>query len=102
MVKINWTNEAKYWLKYIYEYIALDNPKAAKKVVNGIYERVGLLKTFPEMGYQFEHFYEKNIRIVMYGHYRIAYLIKKDDIIDILAILHGKMDINKYFEKYKF
>jgi len=101
MVKINWTNEAKYWLKYIHDYIALDNPKAAQKVTKGIHEQVDLLKVFPEIGYKFDHASKNNIRIILYGHYRIAYLIKSKTSIDILAIIHGRMDINEYFKKYK-
>ncbi len=34
MVAINWTDEAGYWLKDIHDYIAQDNQKIAKKVVN--------------------------------------------------------------------
>ncbi len=37
---IRWTKEAESWLTDIYEYIALENKKAAIKVVTGIYEKV--------------------------------------------------------------
>jgi len=37
MVAINWTHEAEKWLKDIHDYIALDNPSAAKSVIEGIY-----------------------------------------------------------------
>ena len=36
MVNIHWTDEASFWLKDIHDYIALDNPKIAKKVINEI------------------------------------------------------------------
>lgn len=55
MVNIEWTDESKRWLKEIYEYIAEDNPIAAKNVVNGIYDKAQALITFPEIGYSFEH-----------------------------------------------
>lgn len=99
MVIINWTNESKYWLNHIYEYIAKNNPYAAKKVINGIYDQVELLKTFSEIGYKVNSLSNRNVRIILYGHYRIAYLIKNENAIDILAILHGKMDIRAYFKK---
>jgi len=38
MVELRWTFEANTWLKEIHEYIAKENPSAAKSVVNGIYE----------------------------------------------------------------
>ena len=37
-----------------------------------------------------------HVRILLHGHYRIAYLIKSDDSIDILGVFHGALDIDKY------
>ncbi len=39
MAKINWTAEAEFWLKDIYDFIALDNPDAAAIVISGIYKK---------------------------------------------------------------
>ncbi len=72
MAKLNWTSEAERWLKDIYEYIAVDNPSAAVDVVNGIYDKAQLLKSFPVIGYRYEG-PEEEIRILLYGHYRITY-----------------------------
>jgi len=38
----------------------------------------------------------RHVRILLYGHYRIAYLIKADGNIDILGVFHGSLDISKY------
>lgn len=96
MAEINWTHEAEKWLKDIHDYIALDNPLAANRVIMGIYEKAQILKKHPQIGHKY--YYERNedIRILLYGHYRIAYLIKEDDNIDILGIFHGALDIDKY------
>ena len=48
MAEIRWTIEAETWLKNIYDYIAQDDPRAAAKVVEGIYEKAQLLKEYPE------------------------------------------------------
>ncbi len=96
MAEIKWTAEAEYWLKQIYNYIALDNPSAAKKVVQSIHERVQFLKRLPEQGYKYFRYPEHNIRILLFGHYRIAYLVKSHDEIFILGIFHGALDIDKY------
>ena len=40
MAWLNWTQEAETWLRDIFAYIAQDNPVAAARVVEGIYERV--------------------------------------------------------------
>ena len=96
MAKINWTEEAKRWLKDIHDYIAQDNPKAAIRVVEGIYEKAQILSQFPEIGYRYERIPGKHIRIILYGHYRITYLIKSDNSIDILGVFHGALDIDRY------
>lgn len=89
MGKIRWTYEAEKWLSEIFEYIALDSIKSARKVVAGIYNKVQLLKDFPRMGYKYKEVREGEVRILLYGHYRIAYLLRADDVIDILGVFHG-------------
>jgi len=96
MVNINWTNEAEFWLKDIHDYIAQDNPRTAKKVVNEIYQKVQILKSFSQIGYPYENDEDKEIRILLYGHYRIAYLIKYKNSIDILGVFHGALTIERY------
>jgi plasmid stabilization system protein ParE len=39
----------------------------------------------------------RHIRILLFGHYRIAYLIKPDGNIDILGVFHGALEIERYF-----
>jgi len=87
MAEIRWTVEAETWLKDIYDYIAQDNPSAAAGVVEGIYEKAQLLKNYPEIGYNYRSEPEGEIRILLYGHYRIAYL---------LGVFHGALDIDRY------
>jgi len=96
MAEIIWTEEAERWLKEIYDYIAQDNPAAAEKVVSGIYQRAQILLEFPELGYKYRSEPEGDIRILLYGHYRIAYLIKGNDRVDILGVFHGALDIDRY------
>ena len=98
MPKINWTREAEHWLQEIYNYIAADNAEAATNTINLIYEKVQLLKKFPNMGFRYLPIQERNIRIVMLGHYRIAYLIKENEDIDVLGVFHGAMEIERYLE----
>lgn len=95
MAKIRWSHEAEQWLREIYEYIALENPTAAGKVVSGIYEKAQLLTDFPEIGYKYREELEGEVRILLYGHYRIAYIIG-DEFIDILGVFHGALDIERY------
>ena len=96
MVDIYWTDEAELWLKNIHDYIALDKNTIAKKVVTEIYQKVQILQSFPRIGYEYENSQDKEIRILLYGHYRIAYLIKDKNTIDILGVFHGALDIERY------
>lgn len=95
MAEIRWTYEAELWLKEIYEYIALDNPHAAEQVIDGIYNKAQILKEHPEIGHKYETPENEDIRVLLYGHYRITYLLLNDRI-DILGVFHGALDIDKY------
>ena len=95
MADIIWTEEALRWLEDIFEYIAADNPSAAGRTVQGIYERAQDLASFPEIGHRYPAS-SRHVRILLYGHYRIAYVVKEDGDIDILGVFHGSLDITRY------
>jgi toxin ParE1/3/4 len=95
MAQIAWTREAERWLTDIHDYIAIDNPVAAVETVQGIYDRAQMLADFPESGSRYWAS-SRHVRILLYGHYRIAYLVRNDGNVDILGVFHGALDINKY------
>ena len=95
MAEIAWTEEARRWLEDIFEYIAADSPSAAARTVQGIYERAQVLASFPEIGHRYLAS-SRNVRILLYGHYRIAYLVKEDGNVDVLGVFHGSLDITRY------
>ena len=95
MAKVVWTAEAERWLSNIFEYIAADNPAAAESTVQGIYDRAQPLCQFPQLGYRYRASV-RNVRILLYGHYRIAYLVGDDGDIRVLGVFHGALDISKY------
>ncbi len=55
-----------------------------------------ILLKFPKIGYLYKQVSDREIRILLFGHYRIAYLIKPNLNIDILGVFHGALDINRY------
>ena len=95
MAEVSWTAEAQQWLRDIFEFIAADSPEAAARVVSEIYERAQILKDHPKVGYPYQPS-EQEVRVLLYGHYRIAYLIRADGNVDILGVFHGALDINRY------
>jgi toxin ParE1/3/4 len=96
MGKVRWTEESVRWLRDIHDYVAEDSPEAAQKVVAGIYDRAQILAKFPKIGYIYRTEPEGEIRVLLYGHYRIAYLIRTDRRVEILGIFHGALDIDRY------
>ena len=95
MAEIRWTEEGERWLQDIFEYIAADNPQAATRTVQGIYDRAQDLARFPELGQRYPAS-DRHVRILLYGHYRIAYLVANDKNISILGVFHGALDITRY------
>ena len=98
MAKIRWTAKASGWLEKIYHFIAMDKPLAAQKLIEEIYRRSALLREFPELGYRLPPFRKKNIRVLLYGHYRILYEIETDGDINILGVLHSALDLKKHLK----
>ncbi|PKM01770.1 MAG: plasmid stabilization protein, partial [Gammaproteobacteria bacterium HGW-Gammaproteobacteria-7] len=91
MAEVGWTEEAHRWLRDIHDYIATDNPEAAHRVVSGIFERAQILRQFPAVGHKYRDEPSGEIRILLYGHYRIAYLVRSPSDIDILGVFHGAL-----------
>ncbi len=50
MAHLIWTEPALQDLDAVADYIALENPNAAKSYVKKVFEQVASLKTFPKMG----------------------------------------------------
>jgi plasmid stabilization system protein ParE len=96
MAEIRWTEEAATWLEDIYKYIAQDSPREAGRVVKGIYDKVQVLAEFPEIGHKYSAEPEGDVRILLYGHYRIAYLVRGGDTVEVLGVFHGALDIDRY------
>jgi plasmid stabilization system protein ParE len=96
MAEIIWTERASQWMQDIYNHIAEDNPVAAMRMVESIQKKAMLLSKFPELGYRYEGSDNQNLRILLYGHYRIAYLIKHDRTIEITGVFHAALDMERY------
>ena len=94
MAQVVWTAEARRWLQDIYDYIAADNEEAAHRTVLAIHERAEILLTFPEIGYRYRQ--RPEVRVLLYGHYRIAYMITATADVEVLGVFHGALDMGRY------
>ena len=97
MAQVAWTAEAQRWLRDIYDYIAADNPAAAERVALAIYDSVRVLQEHPRLGQRYNYVTGREVRILLYSHYRIAYLIHQDTgNIDVLGVFHRALPIERY------
>jgi toxin ParE1/3/4 len=95
MAQLVWTQEAQRWLKDIFDYISVDSDAAAFEVIEGIYRRAQVLTDFPEIGARYTAS-ARHVRVLLYGHYRIAYFVSDARDVEILGVFHGALDITRY------
>jgi plasmid stabilization system protein ParE len=88
-----WTIPARNDLKSIHEYIALDSPFYAKKVVQEILARATAAADLPETGRMVPETEDPDIREVFIYSYRCVYQIFSDHIA-VLAVVHGQRNIS--------
>ncbi len=93
MGTIRWSVDARQALREIYHYIAQDNHPAAVKVVKGIKEKIEILDAQPRIGGRYLKIEDREIRILLYGNYRIVYQIQPNGVIQIVDVIHSAMDI---------
>ncbi|MDH4267501.1 MAG: type II toxin-antitoxin system RelE/ParE family toxin [Deltaproteobacteria bacterium] len=91
-MKVHWTNTAEGHLDAIYAYIAQDSPEYARRMADRLTRRSQQIAEFPFSGRRVPEYDVDQIREVIEGSFRIIYHIKSDQI-DILAVIHGAMDV---------
>lgn len=88
MMKVHWTDNAIDHLSNIYEYIALNSPTYARRMVDRITRRSEQISEVPLSGRKVPEYESKDIRELYEKPYRIIYRIKPDQI-DVIAVIHG-------------
>jgi plasmid stabilization system protein ParE len=91
-MKVHWTDAAEGHLDALYAYIVQDSPEYAKRIVDQLTQRSQQIAEFPLSGCRVPEYDIDQIREVIEGPYRIIYYIKPDQI-DVLAVIHGAMDV---------
>ena len=92
MVKLIWTDQAIDDLQNIGDYIAENSEKYAKLTVRRLFERVEILKQFPNAGRIVPEQNEEQVRELIEGSYRIIYE-RFDDRINILTVYHSSREL---------
>ena len=93
-MKVAWSYVALGNLIEANKYISSENPEAARKVINDIYDAGNKIKEFPEKGRIVPEIRRKNVREVFCFEYRIIYRIETRRIF-ILTVRHMKQRIKE-------
>ena len=91
-MKVHWTETAERHLETIYAFIAQDSATYALRTVDQITRKSQQIGEFPMSGRRVQEYDMDQIREVFVGSYRIIYHIKPGQI-DVLAVIHGTMDV---------
>src|SRR3989337_2671764 len=91
-MKGHWTDTAEGHLEAIHAHIAQDSSGYAKRMVDRLTRRSQQIAEFPFSGRRVPEYDVDQIREVIEGSFRIIYHIKADQI-DVLAVIHGAMDV---------
>ena len=86
-MRVHWTDRAKARLRDIKDYIAQDNPAAARETVEKLLRRSWLLAEPPDIGHPVRGFEETAPREILIRPYRLIYSVKATQI-DVITVLH--------------
>jgi len=95
MAKVIWTESALSELNFIVQYISLDKPSAANKLIKKILSATKQLELFPELGRTPPEISHLNYLEIIVNPCRIFYRID-DNKVYIVYIMRDKQDLKKY------
>lgn len=88
MARVSWTSQALDDLEAIGDFIARDAPSFAQVFVDRVFQAVERLENFPLSGRIVPEISQEDIREIIFGSYRIVYLVSEDEI-NILTVFHS-------------
>lgn len=92
-MRIEWSEPAMLDMAALRNYIAEDSPTRAKLFIQRLFEHVGHLESYPELGRKVPETDSPDIRELVFQGYRIIYRLTSQRI-DILTVLHGSRDLS--------
>ena len=52
----------------------------------------------PQIGQRYESIVDREVREILYGQYRIPYLIRDETHVEVLGVFHAAMEIERYLK----
>lgn len=92
MAQLIWTEPALSDLDAIADYIALDNPDAARRLVRQIFEHVGQLATHPQRGSRPHELRRSRYRQIVEPPCRVFYRFDGKKVF-VLHVMRGEMQL---------
>ncbi len=83
------TETARDDLASMVEYVSTDSPRAARRIIRTIHDRLKTLRSFPKLGRVIPEIGDPALREIVVDPYRILYRLRKGRI-EILRALHGR------------
>ena len=88
MAEVVWADPALNDLRAVVEYIARDSRTYAERFARRVLQATRRLETFPRSGRVVPEFGEGCLRELIYGSYRIIYLLRSDTCY-VIALVHA-------------
>lgn len=88
-MRVRWTTDAADDLERICDYIAESRPDAARRVAQSVVERIGTLKTFPNLGRDGRVQGTREITFPPLPFVAIYEILEKQGEVWVLRLLHG-------------
>lgn len=87
-MKVRWTEQALTRLSEIEEYVAVDRPGAAERLIARLLRRASLLAQTPNIGRRVPELPGSDLRELIEGNYRIVYRVRPPRV-EILTVFEG-------------
>lgn len=93
-MRLAWTDRALGRVRETARYISADDPAAAVRWAEGLFDAVGRLRDFPESGRLAPELEERGVRELVYGAYRVFYRVDAGAVL-ILTVRHAGQPIRE-------
>ena len=90
-MEVKWTSSAHRDLVRLYEFLALVNPRAAKKMVKHLVDEAKLLRSHPLLGVELEAYLPRDVRRLIIGDYELRYEVTETTLY-VLRLWHTRED----------
>ena len=89
--RILWSDSALDRAAEFFDFIAEDNPAAARRTVQDLFDRVEVLAEHPLLGRRLSQDVDSNVRRLVVGSYIVIYQVNKvRKKVDIVAVRHSR------------